>query len=200
MNAVSSPGSRPAGPHVTSLLGLLTILVLAVLFAGCSTAVPPLVNPGAYAQERVQAADHWRNMAEDTARSVVHALEERRDLIARPLYIQPPNGRTFSVAFYSLTRSELVSRAVQISETLEPDTLRLEYDVQTVVHDSSRSGSAGAGRHEIVVNVRMAHNNRYVLHRSYLHYINEADWPLYISPESLAPDAGRTRALRVTTR
>ena len=198
-----SPSFRPriARPYVPGLLGLLTMLALAVFFAGCSTApVPPRVNPTAYTQERVQAADHWRNMAEDTAKSVVHALEERRDLIARPLYIQPPNGRPFSIAFYDLVKSELVSRAVQISQTLEPDTLRLEYHVQTVVHDASRSGTWGIGQHEIVVNVRMAVNNRYVMHKSFIHYINEADWPLYLSPESQDPAAGSSRNLRIIKR
>ena len=201
MNKTPLPGPRIPRPHVPGLLGLLTMLALAVFFAGCSTSpVPPQVNPPAYTQERVQAADHWRNMAEDTAKSVVHALEERRDLIARPLYVQPPNGRPFSIAFYDLVKSELVSRAVQLSQTLEPDTLRLEYHVQTVVHDASRRGTWGVGQHEIVVNVRMAFNNRYVMHRSYIHYINEADWALYLSPESQAPDADRTRSLRVIKR
>ena len=172
------------------------MLALAVFFAGCSRHVPQPVSPTVYTQERVQAADHWRNVAEETAKYVVHTLEERPDLLTRPIFIQPPNGRPFSVALHDLLKSEMVSRAMQVSEKQEPGGLRLEYDVQTVVHDASRSGTWLAGQQEIVVNVRMALNNRYVMHRSYLHYINEADWPLYAGPESQDPDAARTRTLR----
>ncbi len=199
MSRAKAPKGIP-GRRVPGLLALLTMLALAVFFAGCSRSVPQPVNPTVYTQERVQAADHWRNVAEETAKYVVHTLEERRDLLTRPIFIQPPNGRPFSVALHDLLKSEMVSLAMQVSEKQEPGGLRLEYDVQTVVHDSSRSGTWLAGQQEIVVNVRMALNNRYVMHRSYLHYINEADWPLYAGPESQDPDAARTRTLRVIKR
>jgi hypothetical protein len=88
-----------------------------------------------------------------------------------------------------------------------------------VLHDSSRfsggiysrladmgiglgrlfSGASGSD-HEIVVNVRMAHNNRYVLHRSYIRYINDADWPLYLHAESVDPSSGKNRVIKVTKR
>ncbi len=208
--------------RIRSLLGLLTVLAVGVFFVGCTTSrVPVPENPKAYTQEKSQAADHWRDIAINVAERVRHALLERSDLTAKPIYVVPPNSRPFMLTFHQLLKTEMVSRAIQVSEKRESDTLVLEYDVLTVFHDPSRMdggvysrladlglalGSVvGAGHpsgsdHEIVVNARMAHNNRYVLHLSYIRYINDADWPLYLSPEALEPASGKTRTVRVINR
>jgi hypothetical protein len=119
--------------------------------------------------------------------------------------VAAPNSRPFDLALYQFLKTELVSRAVQVSETREPETIRMEYLVQTVRHDPSRFGGAigrygAASEHEIVVNVSMSYHNRYVLHLSYIRYINDADWPLYISPAAQEPAAGRERSVRVINR
>ncbi len=205
--------------RIRSLLCLLTVLAVGVFFVGCTTSrVPVPENPKAYTQEKAQAADHWRDIAINVAERVRHALLERNDLIAKPIYVLPPNSRPFMLTFHQLLKTEMVSRALQVSEKREGDTLQLEYDVVTVLHDRSRmdggiytrladlgltvtgSGPPSGSDHEIVVNVRMAYNNRYVLHLSYIRYINDADWPMYISPEALEPGSGGTRTVRVINR
>jgi hypothetical protein len=133
------------------------------------------------------------------------AVFERRDLTDKPIFVAAPGSRPFDMAFYALLKTELVSRAVQVSESMEPETLRMEYQIQTVYHDPSRFGMApgrysSSSNHEIMVNVAMSYNNRYVLHLSYTRYINEADWPLYIDPESQEPVMGKARTIRVTNR
>ena len=206
----------------SGLLTLLTALALAVFLAGCAkSTVPVPEKPKAYVQEKAQAMDHWREIAVNVAERVRHALLERGDIIEKPIYVQPPNSRPFMLSFHQLLKTEMVSRAMQVSETRERDTIRLDYDVITVFHDPSRfnegifsriadmgllvsnvftGASPSASHHEISVNVRMSYNNRYVLHLSYLRYINDADWPLYISPESQEPGAGRLRTIRVINR
>ncbi len=208
--------------RIRSLLGLLTVLAVGVFFVGCTTSrVPVPENPRAYVQEKAQAADHWREIAIDVAGRVRQALLERDDLIARPLYVAPPNSRPFMLAFHQLLKTEIVSRAMQVSEQRESDSIQIEYDVLTVFHDPSRMNGGvysrladmglaigsivGAGHpsgsdHEIVVNVRMSYRNRYVLHLSYIRYINDADWPLYLSPEALEPGSGKPRTVRVINR
>jgi len=208
--------------RISGILALLTALALALIFAGCTkSSVPVPKKPKAYEQEKSQAMDHWREIAVDVSKRVHHALMERNDLLDKPIYVQPPNSRPFMLSFHQLLRTEMVSRAMQVSESRERDTIRLEYDVITVFHNPSRfnegifsrvadmglgisnvftGSSPSASNHEISVNVRMAYNNRYVLHLSYLRYINDADWPLYISPESQEPSAGRVRTVRVINR
>lgn len=206
---------------IPARLGLLTMLALIVFLAGCTRShVPIAEKPKAYTQEKMQAAEHWRDIAVDVAEKIRDALVVRDDLLLKPIYVVPPNSRPFMLTFHQMLKTELVSRAVQVSEQREPDGVQLEYDVLTLVHDSSRftrgyysvlgdmglllgslvAGGASESDHEIVVNVRMAHNNRYVTHLSYIRYINDADWHLYLSPESLDPSGGKNRVLRVTNR
>lgn len=201
-------------------LTMLTMLLLITFFAGCTRShVPVPEKPVAYAQEKAQAVDHWRDIAVDVADKIRDALVERPDLVTKPVYVTAPNSRPFMLAFHQLLKTELVSHAIQVSEQREEDTVQVEYDVLTVLHDSSRfnagvyswladlgiglgrlfSGSSGSDN-EIVVNVRMAYNNRYVVHRSYTRYINDDDWMLYLNPESLDPSSGKTRVIRVTNR
>lgn len=196
------------------------MLALTVFLAGCSRShVPVPEKPVAYTQEKAQAAEHWRDIAVDVAEKVRDALVERTDLTTKPVYVVAPNSRPFMLSFNQLLRSELVSRAIQVSERRESDTVQIEYDVITVHHDSSRfssgvysiladmgiglgrlfSGSSGSDN-EIIVNVRMAYDNRYVVHRSYVRYINDADWELYLSPESFEPSSGGNRTIRVTNK
>lgn len=207
--------------HVSARLTLLTMLALIAFLAGCSRShVPVPEKPTAYTQERTQAVEHWRDIAVDVAEKIRNALVERDDLLMKPLYVSPPNSRPFMLTFQQLLKTELVSRGIQVAESREPGSVDVDYDVLTVVHDPSRfsqgyysafadmgvavgrffSGNPKTSDHEIVVNVRMAYNNRYVTHLSYIRYINDADWDLYISPESLDPVSGQNRVIRVTNR
>ncbi len=189
-------------PSMPARLAMLTMLSLIVFFAGCArSGIPAPEQPLAYTQEKVQATDHWRDIAVDIADKIRDALVERTDLTVKPLYITPPNSRPFTAAFHQVLKSALVSRAIQVSEQREPDSIQVEYDVVTVNFAPSRkSFFSSASDNEVTITIRMAHDNRYVVHRSYIRYINDADWVQYLSPETLDPPGGRTRAIRVTSR
>lgn len=185
--------------HISARLGLLTMLALSVLFAACARGpIPPRVNPVKYSQERVQAADHWRGIAVDVADKVRDALVARDDLSVRPIHVAAPDSREFMLAFYQFLKTELVSRGIQVSERREADTVVLDYDVLLVTHDPSRS--AWVPENEIVVNARLAHNNRYAVHISSIRYVNDKEWAMYYGPEALNPGGGGTRAVRVINR
>jgi hypothetical protein len=181
---------------------MLTMLMLIAFLAGCArSSIPVPQKPVAYTQEKAQAADHWRDIAVDVADKIRDALVERTDLTTKPLYVTPPDSRPFMAAFHQVVKSALVSRAIQVSERREPDSAQVEYDVVTVKFAPSRRSSASsASDHEVIINVRMAYGNRYVVHRSYIRYINDADWMQYLGPETLTPSAGKSRVIRVTNR
>lgn len=175
--------------HIPGRLALLTLLAVSVFFAGCAgrSAVPEPEEPLAYYQVRVQAADHWREIAIDVAEKIRSALLDRDDLLTKPVYVVPPPTRPFMAAFHQFLKTEMVSRAMQVSERRESDSLVLKYDVLAIAFDPSRMGfirPSGASDHEIVVNVRMAYNNRYVRHLSYIHYINDDDWRQYTGSDA----------------
>jgi hypothetical protein len=197
---------------------LLALPALAVLSAGCSTSRPLAENPPLHRQDKLQAVDHWDNIADAVARRVQKTLEARRDLINKPIYVQAPNDRPFALAFYDLLRTRLVSKGMQVSNQREADSLVLNYNVQTVLHPSSASwtpslrgmGVAALGLvtggystrsdHEIIINSNMLHRNRYVMHLSTVCYINDDEWSMYLSPESTDPNGGQTRFVRLTDR
>ncbi|MDR2050687.1 MAG: hypothetical protein LBQ63_02815 [Deltaproteobacteria bacterium] len=216
----------------TYALALLS-LTLALFLAGCCAAggknesaalardyggptspAPVPADHGAYSQLTMQAAEHWRSMAIEVAAKIYKAYEDREDILEFPLYVAPPNNRPFTVAFYNLLRTELVSRGVQISSALEPRSALLEYAVQSVPFDPGRfrenfqlssggadwSGKGRASNHEIIVNARMFYRNRFIMHYSGIRYINDADLGLYKDPQAADPLAESRRNIRITTK
>lgn len=170
-----------------------------------TSTAPVAANHLAHSQLVVQAGEHWRDLASDIGARVLKAYEDRSDLLDRPLYLPPPNNRPFSVAFYQLLRSELVSRGLQVSYLKEARSVVLEYSVQTVPFDSARRNEPGrfaeegaASDSEIIVSARMFYRNRFVMHASSVRYINEADLALYLDPQSFDPLAASSRSIRIS--
>lgn len=202
------------------LLGIIVALVLAGLLLGCGSkeAQPeqketrvPLAAPApvaadhqAFSQLVEQAGEHWRDMADEVAARVFKAYEDRDDILEIPLYLPPPNNRPFTVAFYNLLKTELVSRGLQVSYTRESRSVVLEYDVQTVPFDPGRRDTTGRfapvnhSDSEIIVNARMFYRNRFVMHCSSVRYINQADVALYFDPQNYDPMAASSRNIRIT--
>lgn len=211
------------GTNIAS--AILVSLVYATLLLGCSGqdvkpeavaaqtgAKPrPLTSPApvgidhrAYSQLVTQAGEHWRDLAEEVAERVLKAYMDRNDILDKPMYLPPPNNRPFTVAFYHLLRTELVSRGLQVSDNKEPRSVILEYNVQTVPFEASRRDKSGRFeevRHsdsEIIVNARMLYRNRFVMHCSSIRYINEDDLALYLDPQNADPLASSSRNIRIT--
>lgn len=172
---------------------------------GCvQTTIPLASAPPLYEQYKLQSADHWDTVAEGVAVRVQKTLEERQDLIGKPLYIAPPNDGVFTRTFASLLRSRLVSKGMQVSEYNEPDAITINYNVQMVLHDSGRGdygiglanlgisvagafvgGYTSTSDHEVVINTYMVHRNRYAMSLSQVCYIHDKDWDLYFDPSML---------------
>lgn len=201
-------------------LGVLIIFAISVFLGGCaSTEIPLAETPPLYSQQKIQAADHWDNVANTVAMRIQKSMEDRPDLVNKPVYVVLPNSRPFSMAFHSLLLTRLVSKGMQVSETREADSLILEYDVQMILYESSRRdwipslAAMGIGvadmfsgkytstsDHEIIINSRIVYHNRYVMHLSSIHYINDADFALYVSPQSFDPAADTSRNVRFVNR
>lgn len=166
--------------------------------------MPVASNHPAHSQLVIQASEHWRDMASEIGARVLQAYEDRSDLLDRPLYLPPPNNRPFSVAFYQLLRSELISRGLQVSHYKEPRSVLLEYTTQAVPFDSARRNEPGRFKEdgvpsdtELIVSARMLYRNRFVMHASSVRYINQADLALYLDPQSFDPMASSSRSIRV---
>lgn len=202
------PAFHPAGGqrrhymilrYIFTYFILLFILALTGLLMGCAQNRPLAQNPPLYAQDKLQSADHWDNVADTVALRIQKSLEDRRDLINKPLYVQPPNDRPFSLAFFNLLRTRLVSKGMQVVEKKEADCLEVRYEVQTILHEDTAEWApslaamgigvanfvtgkyASLSEHEIIINTSMVHNNRFVMHLSTICYINDREWPMYMN-------------------
>ncbi|MDR1126040.1 MAG: hypothetical protein LBM64_08300 [Deltaproteobacteria bacterium] len=186
---------------------LLALCFVSVLF-GCSRPnIPAAVaykKPEAQFQLQVQATAHWREVAADVGERVVIAHTDRPDIHNRPIFIAMPNNRPFSLAFYNLLRTELVSRGLQVSYNREPGGLVLEYTIQTVLFNPSRGdndrSNASPSEHEVIVNSRMFYQNRFVMHCSAVRYINDDDLALYLDPQAADPMSESGRDIRVVNK
>ncbi|MDL2314596.1 hypothetical protein LJC36_06405 [Desulfovibrio sp. OttesenSCG-928-C14] len=193
------------------ILLLLPALVVGALLCGCNYSPAPVAaNHEAYLQLRIQASEHWRDMASEIADRVVLAVLDRQDVRARSIHVAMPARNDFSLVFYNLLRTELVSRGLQITERRESRGILLEYEVQLVAFDQSRFQDqplylgdryAENANTEVVVTARLATLNRYFMHCSVIRYINDADYHLYrtLRPEDLPPPS-RNRSIRVVNR
>jgi hypothetical protein len=200
--------------RINGIFGLLAILIISSLLLACSDSLAPIATAHRVSyQPKVQAVEHWRSMANEVAERMLMAIEDRADLQGRPIFVVSPNNRPFTVAFYNLLRSELVSRGLQISYNREPESVMLEYTVQVVPFDSERFqmlmenmrsmyGESGVipSNHDLVVNARMFFQNRFVMHTSAVRYISDLDLPLYVDPQVNDPMAESDRNIRVINR
>lgn len=205
--------------HILVYTGILLVLIMGFFLAGCTGNRPIATNPPLYQQTKLNAVDHWDNIADAVATHLNTTYQKRYDLIDKPVYVSRPNDRPFSVAFQSLLKTRMVRKGMQVSEKLEPDGLLLEFNVQAVVHEdspgffvsslenlgigilsvfSNKYGSAS--QHELLINSSLSYRNRYALHMSTPCYINDADWHLYVPSGMREADADTTRRIRVTGR
>ena len=119
--------TRPTTPML--LLGACALLWL----AGCNSQIPQAVTYPMSTQQKMQAAEHWNILAEDTAAQVAAAIEARPDLSGRPINVEAPNNSAFATAFHDLLISRLVFRGLQVP--LDPEgTLILTYHTSRVTH------------------------------------------------------------------
>lgn len=193
---------KPLGMHMLNvqkriLTAVFALTLIALSASGCTSRSPAPVEQQniAYNQLQAQAVDHWRDIASEVAARIYKGVTDRPDIMGRPLYIAPPNNQPFSVAFYNLLRSELVSRGLQVSYEREPYSVFIEHTAQLVPFDDSRGN---VPEHELVVNARMHYNNRFVMHCSAVRYINDADVALYADPQVADPFATSRRNIRIT--
>ena len=196
------------------LLAIIAALSALILLACTQTTIPLPTSPPLYRQDKLQSADHWDTVANGVANRVQQTLEDRPDLIGRPLYVRPPNDGVFVRTFASLLRSRLVSKGMQVTETPESDSIFVNFNVMLVLHDESRGdwgvsiaglgvaignvftgGSTSPSDHEVVINTTMVSNNRYAMSLSQVCYINDADWMLYFDPAMLRQEGESADAL-----
>ncbi|MDR3042892.1 MAG: hypothetical protein LBU75_01330 [Desulfovibrio sp.] len=183
--------------------GLARILLLVVACAVSAPAAPGLCGPAATPPPRnvpdkpfsdtrsgrsLSEPDDWSRMATATALRVYKALDDRRDLVALPIRISPPNARPFALAYQNLLATELVSRGMQVTLAPEDDSVELDFAVHAVPVGAQRPVSEAAAspdaKWEVVLTTTMWHGNRYVIHAADGFVVRGDELGKYVDPDA----------------
>lgn len=111
---------------------------------------PIAVNFPASAQPKLQAGQHWIDIADDAGRAVAEALRRGKFCPPRPaacnlVYVEPPDVVTgFSRAFHNQLITTLVNQGVAVSRLADTE-LVVQVDVQPVLFSENRPQYRHAG-------------------------------------------------------
>ncbi|MGF1529148.1 MAG: hypothetical protein ACFCBW_20545 [Candidatus Competibacterales bacterium] len=157
-----------------------TLLAAALGLAGCASQppVPPPTVPTTGLQPKYIAAEHWRGFAADVATRLAAALGEAvpegETLV---VYLEPPRvSTTFSESFYDLLTTELMQQGFGVIITPGVSPLVISYDIRDAGpadYDVAGSPVALAAQdRDILINVSVTNDDRFVTRISEIFYIN----------------------------
>ncbi|MCL2524478.1 MAG: hypothetical protein FWF20_01535 [Betaproteobacteria bacterium] len=146
---MAAAGSRFSNPPFRESLKkmqcqrTLTALALAVALAGCATPyseAPTATNFSSSKQSKLQAAAHWKIIADDTARQIAAGLGERQ-----ALYVNVPEVKSeFDRAFANQLIAALIAQGFVVQKTPQ-GALNVDIDTQAVRFAANRPQYAYVG-------------------------------------------------------
>lgn len=136
----------------------LSILLLALVLAGCASPVPVGRNFPVSDQYKVRATHHWDVIAGDVAEQTALSLTERDWLAGRTLHVESPHpGIAFQQGFCNFMITQLVNRGLPVVEAPQ-GALIVSYETQVVRHASPRPGFAPGGLTALTAGVMVGRN------------------------------------------
>lgn len=128
---------------------VLPALLLLVLFAGgCAARIPEPITYPYSQQQKMEASHHWRVLAADLADRINNELIST-DNINQAVSVKetcgsdahacaPNETSAFNEAFHDLLVTNLVGFGIPTKPKVDPESLEINYKVQTVRHNSER--------------------------------------------------------------
>ncbi len=132
----------------------LFVVMTLILFSGCSR-IPEPTGFLYSSQSKLQAAHHWDVLAQDIANQINNELV-KDNLLNTAVYVKktcgeddrscnPTETSQFDEAFHDLLVTELVRYGIPTSVQPDQGTIKVNYKVQTVFHQSDRVRSLAPG-------------------------------------------------------
>jgi hypothetical protein len=121
-----------------------SVFAIALIFlCSCSNVPKPASYPLNY-QQKMQAVHHWDVLADDVAKDVKLALQEKEKedptLRGKQIYVEPHKASLFGEVFDNLLTTQLFKQEIGLAKN-ESDSLKLKYETQVVEHRSKRHTS-----------------------------------------------------------
>ena len=114
---------------------LITIIVAALLTAGCVTSIPQAENFPQSKQKKLMAAQHWNLVSQDAVEQTQGVLDKRGFAKDTPLYILPNTKTVFNYAFRKYLIANFIKAGAVVS-TKREGALEIEFDTQVIEHAS----------------------------------------------------------------
>jgi len=115
----------------------LLLLLLTLIFSGCSSPAPVARNFPADMQYKVRSIHHWDVIAADVANQTLNTLHDRR-LMCRDVYVQRLDQDVpFRHGFRNYLITHLVNGGASVVDS-PAGALEINYDTQLVWHASPR--------------------------------------------------------------
>lgn len=122
--------------------------VFIMLMSGCAARIPEPVGYEYSTQQKLQAMYHWEVLAFDVANQINNELI-RQDYINTPVFVKstcgseaeickPNQTPPFNESFRDLLVTELVKLGVPTSNTINEETITVNYKSQLVYHSRNR--------------------------------------------------------------
>ena len=135
------------------VLGLNVYLVVLLAIGGCylgsRAPAKPVTSqmpvPNAFqlsTQQKMQAAHHWKLLAEDVAHLIAEKIDGSYQGTLIPIYVAPSGITPFEKAFHDLLLTSLVEIGLDVSNRPEGNR-QLSFDIQVITHHHKilRSGA-----------------------------------------------------------
>lgn len=124
-----------------SLITVAT-LVVALSASGCATQYsvkPHAVKPAYSEQTKIQAASHWRTMAENEAKQLSVKLNRSSASVFVREYVPKDADTPFRRAYANFITEAMLNQNVSIDLERTNANIALDYDVQVIVHKDQDS-------------------------------------------------------------
>ncbi|MCL2830699.1 MAG: hypothetical protein FWD77_08195 [Betaproteobacteria bacterium] len=184
--------------------GIASIVLAAVIVAGCASEVPTGRRYAGSWQYKLQAAEHWRTVANDMATQITGDLRSKS--INRPLYVPlDSNDFSFTGGFRELFTTALVNQGWQVVTRESEQALNVQIRYSAYLFRKDRDGhwvekqplepdtSGPTPQTEVLVTGVVYDGTNIVARRSAIYYVSDEDGGHYwkkITPSVVVPVTG----------
>jgi hypothetical protein len=107
---------------------------------GCKTHTPMVRNHEGVYQYKAEAAEHWREMANDMADKLCRRLSSQTGLPGSAVFIEPPkpDASEFDLAYYRMLKVQLLDQGWKLVDQPAAALVNISFQTQLVSHGDRR--------------------------------------------------------------
>lgn len=130
------------GEGTVSLAKTVSMALLGLALAGCTSGTPMAVGRDFSTQEELLRASHWNVLADDTALAIKETVKESKD----SFFVEPLDpGMPFARVFREQVTTHMVEKGLRVSLARADAAYRVHFAVQPIAHQTVNQGMPTGG-------------------------------------------------------